>query len=368
MASHSGLPQKQPPVSTPTAPETTATTKESEETKPRKRLKDVVRLVVFLGIGFFFIYWFLLKLAPEQKEAIWQAFRGADYAWVAALMGCSLLSHLVRALRWQLLYRPIGHRPRLNSTFGSVVVAYMANLAFPRAGEVMRCATMRTSEGIPVEKSIGTVVTERLIDALAFALIVAVGMLAMFGQAKDWLYDTLSQKYDHLPNMLTIGTTGAVAVVVAVVAYKLLWKKLLHFETIRKIDEMMRGVVDGVKSIFHLGWRQTLLFLIYSAAIYLLYILGGLLIFHAFAETADLGLRAAFVVYLFGSVGMTFSQGGIGVYPVLVQIALSIYGISIETGTACGWLLWASQQALVVVVGAGYLIYFSITKKKHKTQ
>ncbi|MBQ9417175.1 MAG: flippase-like domain-containing protein [Bacteroidales bacterium] len=341
---------------------------ESRGQKPRSWVKDGLRLVVFLGIGFFFIYWFLLKLEPTQKEAIWQAFRGADYAWVAALVVCSLLSHLVRALRWQLLFRPIGYRPRLNSTFGSVVVAYMANLAFPRAGEVMRCATLRTSEGIPVEKSLGTVVTERLIDAIAFGLIVAFGLVAMFGQAKDWLYDTLSQKYDNLPNMATLVLLAVGGLGVAFAAYKLLWKRMMHLKLVRRADELVRSMAGGVKSIFHLGRRQTALFLAYSALIYLLYILGGWLIFHAFDETGWLGLRAAFVVYLFGSVGMTFSQGGIGVYPVLVQLALDIYGISMETGTACGWLLWAAQQALVLVVGAGYLLYFSLTKRKRKTQ
>ena len=75
----------------------------------------------------------------------------------------------------------------------------------------------------------------------------------------------------------------------------------------------------------------------------------------------------AFVVYLFGTVGMTFSQGGIGVYPALVMMGLTdIYGISMEVGTACGWLLWGSQQAVVVAVGAVYLIYFSIKKRSNK--
>lgn len=65
---------------------------------------------------------------------------------------------------------------------------------------------------------------------------------------------------------------------------------------------------------------------------------------------------------------MTFSQGGIGVYPVLVQMALAIYGISMEVGTACGWLLWGAQQATVIVVGGSYLIYFSIKKRKNNQQ
>ena len=341
----------------------------SDTATPKKsRWGDVLRLVIFLGIGFFFIYWFLLKLDAGQKAAIWQSFVGADYWWVAVCMACSLMSHFVRALRWRLLFAPIGRQPSLVNTFGSVVVAYLGNLAFPRAGEVMRCATLRTSDGIPVEKSLGTVVTERIIDALAFGIIVVIGMLAMFGKAKDWLYDTLSERFSSLPNMgMIIGVLLALAVV-AIVVYKLFWKKMLHIKLFKKIDDLVRGMVDGVKSIFHLGGRRTLLFIVYSVAIYLLYILGGLIIFQAFAETQWLGFKAAFVVYLFGSVGMTFSQGGIGVYPVLVQLALDIYGIPQDVGTACGWLLWGSQQAVVIVVGAAFLVYFSLMKRRHKSE
>ena len=353
MASHRSIPQREPPVT-------------AAETKKKNRLKDALRLVIFLGIGVFFIYWFLLKLDPEQKAAIWQAFLDADYLWVAVAMVCCLASHLVRALRWRLMFKPIGYQPSVGNTFGSVLVAYMANLALPRAGEVMRCATLRTSEGIPLEKSLGTVVTERIIDVLAFAVVIVIGMLAMFGQAKDWLYDTLSERYDRLPNMAMILGALAALLVLAFVLYKVFWKRLLRFALFRKVDDLFRGMVDGVKSILHLGPKATLLFLAYSVAIYLLYILGGLIIFQAFGETRALGFDAAFVVYLFGTVGMTFSQGGIGVYPVLVQLALDIYAVPMEVGTACGWLLWGSQQAIVLAVGAGFLVYFSIRKRRSK--
>lgn len=338
----------------------------AEGRKPEKkgRWGDVLRLIFFLGIGFFFIYWFLLKLDSGQKEAIWQSFREADYVWVAIAMACCMLSHWVRALRWRLLYEPMGCKPSMTSTFGSVVVAYLGNLAFPRAGEVMRCATMRSSEQIPMEKSLGTVVTERAVDLIFFALIVLVGLLAMFGQAKDWLYNTLSERYHELPNMFMIGSAAVVLLALAFLFYKLLWKRLLHIKFFKKIDDLVHGTVEGVKSILHLGTRKTLLFLLYSVIIYALYIGGGLIIFQAFGETRHLGLDAAFVLYLFGSVGMTFSQGGIGVYPVLVQLALDIFGVPMEVGAACGWMLWSSQQAITIVVGAAFLIYFSLKKKR----
>lgn len=338
----------------------------AEETKKKGRWKDALRLIVFLGIGVFFIYWFLLKLDADQKAAIWQSFLNADYAWVMVAVAVSLLSHLMRALRWRLLFEPMGYRPSASHIFGSVIVGYLANLAFPRAGEVVRCATLRTSESIPMEKSLGTVVTERLIDMLVFVLIVIFGMLAMFGKAKDWLYDTLSERFEHLPNMVMIVGVLVALALLAFIFYKFIWKHLLHIKVFKKIDDMVHGVVDGVKSILHLGRRRTFLFILYSAIIYLLYILGGYIIFKAFDETYTLGFVAAFVVYLFGTVGMTFSQGGIGVYPVLVQLALDIYGVSMEVGTACGWLLWGSQQAAIIAVGAGYLTYFSIMKRKNK--
>lgn len=332
--------------------------------KRRKRLFDLLKFTIFLGIGIFFIWWFLLKLDYEQKVAIWNSFMNAKWGWVAVVVFVSLLSHFVRALRWQLLFKPIGHTPSLRNTFGAVMVTYLANLAFPRLGEVMRCAMLRTSDNIPLEKSVGTVVTERLFDTLMFALIVLLGFLLMFSSVKDFLYDSLSEKMRSLPTMTGIAAAGVVALVAILVIYKLFHDKLMKFSLYRKGFDLIQGCISGVKSILHLGPKSTVLFLIYSVIIYLLYIAGGWLILKAFVETQTLGFQTAFVIYLFGSVGMMISQGGLGAYPVLVWQALTLYGISEPTGLACGWLLWGSQQAIVVVVGLAFLIYFSLLKKE----
>ncbi|MBO7489545.1 MAG: flippase-like domain-containing protein [Bacteroidales bacterium] len=332
----------------------------------KKRLGDILKFVVFLSIGIFFIYWFLLKLDADEKAAIWESFLSARWGWVGIVMLASLVAHFVRALRWQLLFKPLEHSPSVNNTFGAVMVMYLANLAFPRLGEVMRCAMLRTSDSIPMEKSLGTVVTERLFDTLMFMLIVLLGFLLMFSSVKDFIYDSLSQKFSTLPTLAGIVVAGIILLVILFVIYKIFHEKLMNFSLYRKIMELIKGCVDGVKSILHLGPKATLLFLIYSLIIYFLYIAGGWLILEAFADTAHLGFQTAFVIYLFGSVGMMISQGGLGAYPVLVWQALALYGIGESTGLACGWLLWGSQQAIVIVVGLAYLIYFSLLKKKKK--
>lgn len=333
----------------------------------KKRLGDILKFVVFLGIGIFFIYWFLLKLDAEEKAAIWQSFLSARWGWVWGVMAISLMSHFVRALRWRLLFKPLKHSPTVNNTFGAVMVTYLANLAVPRLGEVMRCAMLRTSEKIPMEKSLGTVVTERIIDMLMFVVIVLLGFLLMFSSVKDFIYDSLSQKFSSLPTLAGIAAAGMILLAILFVVYKLFHDKLMNFSLYRKGVEMLQGCVDGVKSILHLGPKSTLLFLLYSLIIYFLYIAGGWVILNAFADTEQLGFQTAFVIYLFGSVGMMISQGGLGAYPVLVWQALALYGIGESTGLACGWLLWGSQQVVVLAIGLVYLIYFSLLKKKENT-
>lgn len=330
----------------------------------KHKLGDILKFVIFLGIGLFFVYWFLIKLEPAEQTAIWLSFLSAKWGWVAVVMLISVMSHFVRAMRWRLLFKPIGFSPKLNNTFGAVMVTYLANLAFPRLGEVMRCAMLRTSDAIPLEKSLGTVVTERLIDLLMFILIILLGFLLMFSSVKDFIYDSLSQKFSTLPSLTVIGVACAAMVVLAFVIYKIFHHRLLKWKPYRRVVEMIQGCVDGVKSILHLGLRSSLLFVLYSVIIYFLYIAGGWLILQAFTETAHLGLATAFVIYLFGSVGMMISQGGLGAYPVLVWQALALYGIGESTSLACGWLLWGSQQAVVIVIGLAYLVYFSLLKQK----
>ncbi len=332
-----------------------------------KKKGGLLRFIIFIGIGIFFIYWFLLKLDPAQKQEIWHSFTTANYSWVAVGMAVCLLSHLARALRWRLLYAPLGQEPGLSNTFGAVVVAYMANLAFPRLGEVMRCAVLRTDDKIPMEKSLGTVITERLIDILCFGIIVLIGLAAVYDKLKDWLYDTIMESGKFDPHLLVwVAGIGVVAAVLGVIFYFRYYHKLLHYPLFQKIDKLLKGFAGGIKSILHLGPKKSLLFVFYSALIYLLYIAGGLIIFRAFPETSHLGMEAAFMLYLFGSIGMTFSQGGIGVYPVLVAQALIIYSIPSSVSTACGWLLWGSQQAIVIAVGMAFLIYFSCIGRRQK--
>ncbi len=329
----------------------------------KNKLFSILKFILFLGLGLFFVYWFLLKLDSDTRNAIWHSFRNANYFWVVLAMLVSVLSHVLRALRWNMLLGSMGNSVKLSRSFGAVMTAYLANLAVPRLGEVLRCGVLLHSDKVPMQKSLGTVVTERIVDILAFGLTILLGLALAFNQLKDWLYNQLSAKIATLPNMGIIVLILVIMFAGVVVLYLLFYKKLLKFKFFQKMHGFIVGFVDGIKSIMHLHkpWQ----FIFYSLAIYFLYFLGGYVIFQAMPETAELPFVAALLLYIFGTVGMMVTPGGIGLYPVLVWQSVAIYGISQQVGLASGWLLWSSQQVVVIILGVAYLVKFSVLKNTH---
>ena len=328
----------------------------------RKKIGNIVKFVFFVGLGIFFIYWFLSKLTLDEKAQIWQAFDNVNYFWVAVVFITGVVSHVIRALRWRLLFEPLGYKPRTATTFGAVMIAYLANLAVPRLGEVLRCGVLNQYEKIPIQTSLGTVVTERIIDLIGFALTVLLGLVLEFNLLKDYLYDALSQKM-AVPSLATLVAVGVSGLVLCIVLYRIFRKKLMQIPLFLKVKTTIIDFWQGIKSILYL--RRPWLFVIYSLLIYFLYFLGGYIAFLVLPETMHLTLVAALMVYIFGSVGMMVTPGGIGLYPALIAETLAIYKITKPIGYALGWISWGVQQIVTLVFGMGYLIALPLMKKKN---
>jgi uncharacterized protein (TIRG00374 family) len=273
-----------------------------------------------------------------------------------------VISHVVRALRWRLLFEPLDYKPRVSTTFGAVMIAYLANLAVPRLGEVLRCGVLNQYEKIPIQTSLGTVVTERIIDLIGFALTVLLGLVLEFNLLKDYLYDALSQKM-AVPSLATLALVGVLGLVLCIVLYRIFRKKLMQIPLFLKVKTTIIDFWQGIKSILYL--RRPWLFVIYSLLIYFLYFLGGYIAFKVLPETMHLTLVSALMVYIFGSVGMMVTPGGIGLYPALIAETLAIYKITKPIGYALGWISWGVQQIVTLVFGMGYLIALPLMKKKN---
>src|SRR5262249_35091107 len=125
------------------------------------RLKSWIQFALIAGIGIFFLY-FVFK-GTDWKDLA-EKFRNTNYSWIAVGMLISLLSHFLRGYRAVMLYEPLGYRISAKNSFYAVIIGYLVNYIIPRAGEISRCAALDKTDGMPVNKSLGTVVTERVVD------------------------------------------------------------------------------------------------------------------------------------------------------------------------------------------------------------
>ena len=67
--------------------------------------------------------------------------------------------------------------------------------------------------------------------------------------------------------------------------------------------------------------------------------------------TELLDFKSLLISFIFGAISITTTNGGIGVYPLSVSMALGFYDVPFETGLAFGWILWTVQTIIVIFFG-----------------
>ncbi|MBI4648709.1 MAG: flippase-like domain-containing protein, partial [Bacteroidia bacterium] len=140
------------------------------------------------------------KYIENRLENMLDALKSADYIWLWLMMLIAVISHYLRALRWQLLLESLGHKPSIKNSFLAVLVNYIANLAIPRLGEISRCGIMKRYEKIPFTQSFGTVIAERAVDVLTLLLLLCIVLFTQFTQVMQFITDNpeISHKFSNL--------------------------------------------------------------------------------------------------------------------------------------------------------------------------
>ena len=118
----------------------------------------------------------------------------------------------------------------------------------------------------------------------------------------------------------------------------------------RKAVDFVKGMLKGVFSITKLDNQAG--FWLHTVFVWVLYYGMSLVVFYALPATSNLSWGAGLSVLVVGSLGMAAPvQGGIGVYHLLVQATLLLYGVPKEAGMAYALLAHTSQTLLVVLMG-----------------
>lgn len=327
-------------------------------------MKKAIRLILFLAIGLGFIWWFISKLSPQEIDQLFASFSQANYFWFILALFINVFSSFIRAIRWKQLIKPMGYNPKLTPTFLAVMCGYLANLAVPRLGEILRCGLLSKSQKVPFEKAIGTVFVERAVDTICFVLIFLLALLLEFNYIKEYLYDNFNDVFNfaQFKNYIIY---AIIIVLLIFFAFFLMRKKLIQTKLYQKIKVILLGFLEGVKSIFQL--KNPLLFIFNSLFIWFIWIFGTYVILLCFPQTSHLSFKIALIATILGAIGPIVTPGGIGIFPAIISETLLMYGIIRPIGYAAGWLLWIVSQLGSLIVGLFGFIYFSKGKKKDET-
>lgn len=322
-----------------------------------KTLGRILTIVVFSGLGIFLVWLITHHLTLDQWERIRIVFREADYLVLIPVFLVGILSHFLRALRWRLLFQPLGYLPGVFSTFCAVMIGYLANLALPRMGEITRCGVLSRNDRIPFNKTLGTMIAERVIDLICLILLLGLTVLTQMQIVGDFFYRTVALRVLRIfeSGHLTLG--GAVILIVIILSIALCWYVVTKFRSavwFGKIRSLFEGIKKGIFSILVMNRKG--LFLLYTFGIWLCYFLMVYLGFYCLKPTSILGFKPALSILGFGSIGMVLTQGGIGAYQLIVEKVLELYGIAEAYGYAFGWLSWLVQTLLTLVLGFGCLL------------
>jgi len=314
--------------------------------------KAILQSALSFLVGFAILFWVFRSNGATIQETI-EDFRSVPVIWLVLCCLAFMLSNLSRAVRWNMLLQPLGYQPRLVNSFLAVMIGYLANMGIPRSGELLRPASLTRYEKIPIESTVGTTVTDRLLDFLSLFIIMALGFVLKGRLLLDKLMELTS--LDHLGNQfLPLAVIGVVGIAIAWILIRWILNSTHHLAI--RLKGMYLGLRDGLISILKIrkpGWL-----IIHSLVIWLLYISMTYFCFKGFAPTAHITWDQTIVVFVFGAFGMVVpTPGGMGSYQFFIQTGLLLFGISESVGLAIANIIWFTIS-IICNLGFGLLAVF----------
>ena len=321
-----------------------------------KKASKTLWYVIFLAIGIALLWFSFRNIDLSQ---LWTDIKSANYSWMLLSLACLAISLYFRALRWNIQIEALGYKTRASSTFGAVLIAYLANCIFPRLGEVVRCSVLKRKENIPFDKTLGSVISERIIDLMVLfglAFLVIVFQWKLLGSlVTSWMVPL----FNKLKNNILLGIIAIVLVILGIYVIIVLCKRN------KKIASLWHGFIDGIKSVITMKkkWR----FVLYTLGVWGFYVIMTWLPFYMLSETCHLGIVEAITLLGIATLGVVAPvPGGIGTYHFIAITLLSgFYGISEQVAGSFAAINHGSQMIFYLITGVlAYVVMFFFDKRK----
>jgi uncharacterized protein (TIRG00374 family) len=294
-----------------------------------------------------------LAIPPRSEwAAVGDAFARVDYLYVLPLALLSGYSIFVRAQRWQLLLRPVGH-VALVPLFSATAIGFLCNMVLPlRVGEVVRPVLLARRTRHPLSTVFASVLLERLLDMLTILAFLGVVITAVP------VSDTIRRSGLVFVGLAGIGIALVLALqrrhpaALALVAGVL---RRLPASVRERAEPALHGFIDGLQSIA--GGSGLLRIVAYSVFLWLVIasVFGIGIIACDLAVPPTIG-SLTLVAVVAGAVSAPSAPGFIGTFQAGCVLALAMFGVSRADAIPFAFVIWAVQWLTQIILGLVFVM------------
>lgn len=316
---------------------------------------------IIIGLLSAGLLWYVLKDVAFAELS--QQFRRARYGWLLLVGLSMLLTYGLRALRWRLLLQSAGYHPPVFRATVAILAGTLAGLAFPGAGELTRCETLRRTDRVPLALSLGSVVAERVVDLLMLGALVGLTLLLEFARLWTYFADTVGER------LLRFWYVLPLTALLLAGGWQLLRRLLRPSPPAAqpsRVQNAVRGLNEGLRTVRQL--RQPGLFWGLSALGYGLAFLTTYAAFLTSPLLRSLTPLAALTVLALTSLGglAVPTQGGVGTYHALASVGLRFYGFSLTDSVTAATFLHAIIVGTALLFSLGGFLLAPVLALRHK--
>jgi len=327
-------------------------------------INTLLKVLVSLGLGVY-LTWYLFDIMSEEDIAVFKkTIINSNYWLITLSLILALVSYFSRAYRWGYTLWPMGYKSSFKNQYHSIMIGYLVNMTIPRAGEFSRAVMLKRSDNIPIGPGFGTIVTERIIDMIIMFSLAALAILISPNETSI-IFKRIKESF--------VGTSsedgGSGFWMYALLVFGLILLGLLFITRIRqRILEFLNSLKEGLSSIFKV--KQYWAYLFHTLIIWISYLVMFALPFYAIEGTSNVPFSGMLLAFSFGALGISFTNGGMGAYPLLIGITTAYYlqkqGVenADAIGNALGMVIWATQTIFLILLG---LISLVLMPRKYNT-
>ncbi len=318
----------------------------------RKKILSVLKYTLLFAAAVLLVY---LAFRKVDFGAFLSGLKQTRWFWVVLFCLLSILALIGRAVRWKELLLPFDSSVKFLKVWDADNVGNLASAALPGTGEILRCGYI-SSKKIEFDKTLGTMLCERIWDFIAILVLLAVALMLQWERFGGYFADNI------LAPLTAAGVWWILAIVVAAVAVFIVgvFRLRERYGFCRRVADSISRLWTGIRA-FNKS-RNKLLVAFTTFFIWFVYVMMCFCIIKAMPALDGMNLADAAFLSLVGNIASVVPvPGGVGAYHYLVAAAVGLYGHSWDTGILFATLNHEIHALLIIALGI--ISYINLVRK-----